>query len=157
MSQFATFEEYKTALVELVLRDAEEQWKAIELQRRLENLHKELGFRSAADLIDALKKVTAAAAKAPAKAPKAKGKKGKKGKKAAAPADAPADGAAPAPAAKPAKKSKKGGRRSRVTDEVKAKFKEALDGGVSVLAAGKSVGISQPTAYKLAKEFKKAA
>lgn len=78
MSTYTTFEEYKTARVEEVLKDAEAQWKSIETQQRLGGLFREFGFRSNVDLIAALQKlVDGNKTKKKAKSP-AKGKAGKR-------------------------------------------------------------------------------
>ncbi|MDR0535919.1 MAG: helix-turn-helix domain-containing protein [Puniceicoccales bacterium] len=75
---YTTFEEYKTARVEEVLKDAEEQWKKIEAEQRLSGLFRELGYRSTADLVAALQKIIDGKK---AKAPKSKKIKGGKGGK----------------------------------------------------------------------------
>jgi hypothetical protein len=155
--QFTSFEEYKTALVELVLKDAEKQWQEIELQNRLLSLHKELGFRNIADFVAKYEEVINASADAPAKAPAAKKGPAKgKGKK-AAPAAAPADGAPAADA--PVKKASKKGkiRRARVTPEIVKQIVELRAQGKSAREVSKLLGVSEPTVYKVVKSGSKAA
>lgn len=129
-TQFTSFEEYKTALVEKVLKDAESQWKEIETRQRLLNLYKEFGFRSTADLIKALETVYA----------EAKGIAAPKAKDPAAPK---------APKAKPAAKK---GKRAKVTPEIAAKVAELKAQGITATQIAKTLGISQPTVYKLTKK-----
>ena len=67
--------EYEAALVaaaaEQARKAAAAEWQAAEQSRRLANLHKEVGFDSIKELIDALRELTPAGAKAAGKAPKA--------------------------------------------------------------------------------------
>jgi hypothetical protein len=122
-TQYTTFEEYKTARVEEVLKDAEGQWKQIEQQQRLSGLFREFGFRSTADLISALQKV--------AEVKKAKaGKPGKPGK-------------AKAPKAK--------GKRVKITPEIVVKVKELKAQGLSAGKISATLGISAASVYKLTK------
>jgi hypothetical protein len=166
--QFTSFEEYKTTLIESVLKDAEAQWKEIELKNRLLNLHKELGFRSIEDFVAKYEAVingeSAPAPVAKTKGPK-QGKTGNKGKKkpaaaapAAAPADAPAADGAPAADA-PVKKAKKVGKakRARVTPEVVKQIIELRAQGKTAKEVSKALGVSEPTVYKVTKSAGKAA
>lgn len=67
--------EYEQALIaaaaEQARKAAASEWAAAEQSRRLANLHKEVGFDSIKELIDALRELTPAGAKAAGKAPKA--------------------------------------------------------------------------------------
>jgi hypothetical protein len=126
--QFNTFEEYKTSLVEQVLKGAETQWKQIETQQRLSSLYKEFGFRTNADLVKALQKLSPSGKGAP----KAKGPKGPKGAK--------------GPKAKGGK-----GKRVRITPEIEAKVKELKGQGIGTAAIARTLGISSPSVYKITK------
>ncbi|MDR1498414.1 MAG: hypothetical protein LBS59_08445 [Puniceicoccales bacterium] len=123
--QYNTFEEYKTSLVEQVLKGAETQWKQIETQQRLASLYKEFGFRSNADLVKALQSV-ATTPKSPSKAKgaaKPKGGKAKAGK----------------------------GKRAKITPEIEAKVKELKLQGIASSAIARTLGISSPSVYKITK------
>jgi len=151
--QFSSFEDFKVALVEQTLKIAEETWPRIELQRRLEGLHKELGFKTTDDLVTALKLVAKATAKKPAAPKKTAGKKtaGKGAKKVVPAATESAPATAPAAKKAPAKKTKRGGKRVRLSPEIIAQIHEAKAKGLGVTAISRQFGISGTSVYNVLK------
>lgn len=110
--------------------EALEKKAAAESAKKLTNLHKNLGFATRADLIAALSSLETSGAKPGPK----KGAAKKAGR----------------PAAKPAKATKRA-KRTRITEELKAKVIAAVKAGGKGAAVAKEFGISIPSLQNIKK------
>lgn len=54
---YTSYSDYENALIAKAREQAQNEWKAIEHRQRLANLHVELGFKSAKELISTLQEV----------------------------------------------------------------------------------------------------
>ncbi|OAM91532.1 helix-turn-helix domain-containing protein [Termitidicoccus mucosus] len=118
-----------------------------EIKQKLSSLHSEFGFSDLESFIKALK--YAADAPRPGRKP---------GRPAKAAKVAKVEKAAAAPAAPKAEKApkaagKKRGKRARITPELKAQVKAAVEAGKTGAAIAKELGISLPSVQNVKKEL----
>lgn len=126
VTKFNSPEEYANALVAAAADQARKtalaEWAAAESRRKLATLHKEVGFDSVKELIDALREFL------PAGARKSSGEAAPKKEKAAG------------------KRT-----RTTITDDIRAKVKELAAAGKKAPSIAKEIGISSPSVYNILK------
>ena len=124
-----------------------------EIKQKLSRLHTEFGFSDLESFIKALR--YAAGAPRPGRKPGRPAKAAKAAKVEKAPAPAVAVAAAVAPKAEKAPKAagKKRGKRARITPELKAEVKAAVEAGKTGAVIAKELGISLPSVQNIKKEF----
>ncbi len=65
--KYTSYNDYENALIAKAREQAQKEWQAIEYRQRLANLHVELGFKSAKDLIKTLQEIAGSAKKSATK------------------------------------------------------------------------------------------